>query len=65
MSESSFKITMPAAIVKTEATVLINTMLPASLLLAPIASAIMKLTIAVGQANRTNMIPRSIPLYPK
>jgi len=41
-----------------------TTMFPASLLLHPIASAIMKLTIAVGQENKTNIIPRSIFLKP-
>ncbi|MCH8942950.1 MAG: hypothetical protein IIA48_11005 [Bacteroidetes bacterium] len=43
---------MPKVIVIIEPKVVIKTMLPASLLLLPIASAIIKLTITVGQANK-------------
>ena len=55
---------MAVEIVITDPIVLMTTMFPASLLLHPIASAIMKLTIAVGQENKTNIIPRSIFLKP-
>ena len=64
MSPTLFKIIIAAEIVITEPMVLITTIFPASLLLQPIASAIIKLTIAVGHANRTNIIPRSIALNP-
>ena len=51
-------------IVTTEPIVLMTTIFPASLLLQPIASAMIKLTTAVGQENKTNIIPRSIFLKP-
>ena len=62
MRESPLRITIPAAIVKTEPMVLTRTIFPASLLFAPIASAIIKLTMAVGHANKINIIPNSFPV---
>lgn len=52
-------------IVMTEARVVNKRIFPAILLFAPIASAIIKLAIAVGHAKRIKIIPRSFPLNPK
>jgi hypothetical protein len=65
MSPMLLKKIIAPEMVTIEPIVLITIIFPANLLLHPIASAIIKLTIAVGQANRTNIIPRSIFLNPK
>ena len=52
-------------IVKTDPRVVIIIIFPASLEFAPIASAITKLAIAVGQPKTINNIPRSLFLYPQ
>ena len=64
MSPKLFNKIIPTAKVITEPSVLMSTILPANFEFAPIASAIMKLTIAVGQAKITNIIPKSSPLNP-
>lgn len=55
----SKSIKSPIVIVTSEPKVVKSRILPARRLFAPIASAIMKLTIAVGEAKRINKIPVS------
>ena len=60
----SLRINSPNVIEITEPSVVTSKMFAASLLLLPMASAIIKLAIAVGQAKRINKIPKSIPVKP-
>jgi hypothetical protein len=55
----SFRINSPKVMVISDVSVVRSKIFAANLLFEPIASAMMKLAIAVGHAKRINKIPRS------